>query len=43
MQGGNKVLGSGVDPYELTVNGRLYFDVSKDKNGRDVAINIKLP
>jgi cold shock CspA family protein len=38
-----QVLASGLDPYDLTENGRLYFDVAKDKNGRDVAINIRLP
>ena len=38
-----QVIASGVDPYELAVNGRLYFDVAKDKHGRDVAVNIKRP
>jgi hypothetical protein len=38
-----QVLGSGIDPYQLNENGRLYFDIGKDKGGRDVAINIKLP
>ena len=39
----SQVLGSGIDPYQLNENGRLYFDIGKDKGGRDVAINIKLP
>ena len=39
----SQVLGSGIDPYQLNENGRLYFDIGKDKNGRDVAINVRLP
>jgi|SoiMethySBSTD1v2_1073268.scaffolds.fasta_scaffold883066_2 cold shock CspA family protein len=39
----HQVIASGVDPYDINENVRVYFDVAKDKSGRDVAVNIKLP
>ena len=39
----SQVIASGVDPDDLIENGIIYYEIGKDKNGRDVAINIRLP
>jgi cold shock CspA family protein len=39
----SQVIASGVDPDDLAENGRIFYEIGKDKSGRDVAINIKLP
>jgi cold shock CspA family protein len=38
-----QVIASGLDPYDINENARVYFDIGRDKTGHDVAINIKLP
>ena len=38
-----QVIASGLDPYDISENVRVYFDIGLDKNGRQVAINVRLP